>query len=132
MKVFRNLAPEQREMIRTRFQAVKKSNMLREIENCINMFKRKEKRMLGVLPSDLTKIRTITHFFLCWWFGNDHMHETLSQEQLDELAVDLQNSDDLEFFYDWVEIILHKTFTAEAFRLAEEDIITISDDEAPP
>lgn len=132
MKVFRNLAPEQREMIRTRFQAVKKSNMLREIENCIDMFKRKEKRMLGVLPSDLTKIRTITHFFLCWWFGNDHMHETLSQEQLDELAVDLQNSDDLEFFYDWVEIILHKTFTTEAFRFAEEDIITISDDEAPP
>ena len=60
------------------------------------------------------------------------MHETLSQEKLDQLAVDLQETDDLEFFYDWVEIILHKTFTDEAFRSAEEDVITISDDEAPP
>ena len=131
MKVFLEMTPEQRQMVRTRFQAVKKSNMLREIRNCIDMLRRKDRRMLGVLPSDLVKVKTVTNFFLCWWFGDNHMHEALPQDKFDELAIDLRDSDDLEFFYDWVEIILFKTFTNEAFRLAEEDIIVISDDETP-
>lgn len=133
MKVMLDMSSQQRDMIHQRIRALKKSNLLKEISTCIDMLYRKEQKILGVLPSDLPKIRTITNFFLCWWFADNYMYNSPTDEQLHELATELHLTDDLELFYDWVHYILHKTFSKEAFQNAhapsQEEIIVISDDE---
>lgn len=138
MKIFLQISSEERQMIRTRIQAVKKSNLIREINDYIDMLIRGERRLLGVLPLDLPKVRIITHFFLSWWFADDYIRRTPVNDKLLELTSDLNDdSEDLRTFYDWVYYILHKTFTEEAFRRAhepsQEEVIIISDDdeEAP-
>ncbi|KAF9733658.1 hypothetical protein PMIN02_011864 [Paraphaeosphaeria minitans] len=136
MKMMLHMSTQEREMIHKRIKALKKSNLLKEISTCIDMLYRKEQKMLGVLPSDLPKIRTITNFFLCWWFADNYMYKLPTEEQLHELATELHQTDDLELFYDWVHYILHKTFSEEAFRNAhapsKEEIIVVSDDEEQP
>ncbi|KAK7180805.1 hypothetical protein PSPO01_13085 [Paraphaeosphaeria sporulosa] len=133
MKVMLDMGSQEREMIHNRIRALKKSNLLKEISTCIDMLFHNEQKMLGVLPSDLPKIRTITNFFLCWWFADNYMYKLPTEEQLHELATELYQTDDLELFYDWVHYILHKTFSEEAFRNAhapsKEEVIVISDDE---
>ena len=134
MKILLHMTSEERQMIRTRIEAVRKSNLIREINDYIKMLIRKGNRLLGVLPSDLPKVRTITHFFLCWWYAEDYMERTPSHEKLLELDTDLLESNDLQTFYDWIYYALRKTFSEEAFRNAhapsQEEVIVISDDEA--
>ncbi|KAF1971784.1 hypothetical protein BU23DRAFT_555621 [Bimuria novae-zelandiae CBS 107.79] len=136
MKVFLDMNQQEREMIRSRIKAVRKANLLREIRDCINMIYQKEERILGVLTSDLPKIKAVTSFFLCWWLAGNYMNKAPTDEQLHELVSELSERDDLETFYHWVHLLLHKTFTEEAFRNAhapsEEEVIVISDDERPP
>ncbi|KAF2446414.1 hypothetical protein P171DRAFT_330542, partial [Karstenula rhodostoma CBS 690.94] len=133
MKVMLDMSRQEREMIHRRIRVLKKSNLLKEISTCIDMLYRKEQKMLGVLPSDLPKIRAVTNFFLCWWFADNYMYKIPTDEQLHELATELHQSDDLELFYDFVHYILHKTFSEEAFQNAhapsKEETIVISDDE---
>lgn len=131
MKVVLEMTRQEREMIRNRMRAVKKPNLLKEIGTCVNMMYRKEQKMLGVLPSDLPKIKVITNFFLSWWLADDYMRKTPTNQQLQELASELDKCNDLETFYDWAHFILHKNFSEGAFQNAhapsQEEVIVISD-----
>ncbi|KAL1608432.1 hypothetical protein SLS60_003374 [Paraconiothyrium brasiliense] len=133
MKVMLEMSRQERDMIHKRITALKKSNLLKEISTCIDMLYRKEQKMLGVLPSDLPKIKAITNFFLCWWLADDYMQKVPSDQQLHELVTELHQCDDLSTFYDWVYFILNRTFSEEAFRSAQapsqDEIIVISDDD---
>jgi hypothetical protein len=128
MKVMLEMSRQDREMIHNRIRAIKKSNLLKEISTCIDMLCRKEQKMLGVLPSDLPKIKAITRFFLCWYFKDDYMHRMPTDEQLHDLATEPDRCDDFEMFYTFVHWILHNTFSEEAFRNAHRP----SDEEEPP
>jgi hypothetical protein len=137
MKVVHEMGPEDRELIRTRVETVRKQDLLAEVAPCVTMLLRGEKRMRGVLQKDTYKIVAFTRLFLCWWMADDYLHshkKEPTQWQLGELAADLENGcADLELFYNWVRHILENTFNREALRTpgkpSQSEVIEISSDE---
>lgn len=131
MKVFVDMGRAGQNMVRSRFRAVKKPNLLEEIRRCIDAEHRKEARIQGVLPSDMPKILVVKRFFFCWWFADDFMQKTPTEEQLDELVTELPHCEDLAIFYDWVYYLIHKNLSIRAFHKrhapSDAEVIVLSD-----
>ncbi|KAF2637796.1 hypothetical protein P280DRAFT_377279, partial [Massarina eburnea CBS 473.64] len=134
MKILHEVSSEDREMIRTRLNELRKQTLLKEIRYCVHMFIRGEAKIPGVLPRDLAKVVTCTKFFLCWWLADNYFKKTAPEWRLEELSQCLESgSEDIGIFYDWVRYILANTFSKEALRKpfapSQAEIITISDDD---
>ena len=135
MKVVHGMRAEDRELIRTRVDSVRKQDLLMEILPCVNMLSRRETKMRGVLPKDTYKIVAFTRLFLCWWLTGDFFNEEEPTEwRLEELADTLESGcADLDLFYYWIRHILSNTFSENALKTpdipSQAEIIVISDDE---
>ncbi|USP78543.1 hypothetical protein yc1106_05817 [Curvularia clavata] len=124
-----------REAIRTRVRLIKKTSLLKELTACVNMLKKGEHQLRGILPEDMRKIANFTNLFLSWWFCKNFFEESNASvgdfEELQSCIAD--ESAGTTTFYDYLRTIMETTFSQQALQHPEQpsqaEIIEISDDD---
>jgi hypothetical protein len=135
-KTIFEMSTSDRESVRNRVQLIGKTSLLREIAACINMLRRGEPKIPGVLLRDMVKIVSFTSLFLSWWFCRNYVKEpNASTADLEELQSCIEDgSAETSTFYDYLRTIMETTFSEKALQHPDQpsqaEIIEISDDDA--
>ncbi|KAF1832795.1 hypothetical protein BDW02DRAFT_502139 [Decorospora gaudefroyi] len=134
-KAIHEMKVQDRELIRNRIRYVGKPSLVKEMGACVEMLRRGESKLQGVLPRDMPKIITFTNLFLSWWFCRNYTRQQgASRRDLGELKQCMEDgSAETGIFYDYVSTVMGTTFSPQALqhpeRPSQAEIIEISDDD---